>query len=161
MKKRIVLLMLVLGLGSCGAVKAQVKEAPPVSPVSDLMSSLMAMDSYGTSLSLASMRVSDVFSAEDLAGYKADAQKASVSIGKIPGLYDKLFQSAGSGDFALSHLLLRYAGSLAGTKSAAQVSQVADQSQVEFLSAIASQNQILIQQNQKMIALLTKIANKK
>ena len=77
-----------------------------------------------------------------------------------PALSEIASDKTESANFSASELRQYFAGH-ADARSAAQISQIANEANVELNSLIVVQNSQLIDQNKKVIALLEKIAAKK
>lgn len=145
--KKLVLIGLMLGLGSCGVARADVHNAAKKSTGKTLQDKIsqanLSLDLYGV-------------------GPEYSNAAAEKSISSIPGLYSSGLLAPTVGNYVLSQLLLKYAhSSPADAITTDRSIQACANVQVGYLNVIASQNQILIEQNKQMITLLTKIANKK
>jgi len=89
-----------------------------------------------------------------------DSKKVIDAASVLGGLYSKAVNDSETTNWLLTSLFTEYAGDRSGARSAPQVSQVADEANVKFQMLIAAQNQVLIEQNKRIITLLEAIAKK-
>jgi hypothetical protein len=80
---------------------------------------------------------------------------------ELAGAYQKALSYAGSGANFAGEIYAEFLASKAAANSAPQVSQVANEASVKLQFLLAAQNQVLIDQNKKIIDLLGQIARKK
>ena len=149
MKKKLVLLTLMLGLGSCAISRAQEDhgKSVDVSPIKQYDDSFLASLAYGPNFSM---------NGEDDASVKKGKEATEV----ISSLYDQYIGDSAFSSHAQSNMLSYYSKSNY-IGSPMDRLNFAVQSQVEYSAFTVAQNQLIIQQNKQIIDLLTKIANKK
>ena len=80
---------------------------------------------------------------------------------KLVQLYKEAAESPRLSRYIIAYHLSEFIKRRESAKSAAQVSQVADEVVVKFLSLLTTQNAVIIEQNQKVIALLERVAGKR
>lgn len=80
---------------------------------------------------------------------------------ELAAIYRKAVNYSGNSASFSGEIYARFLASKALADSAPQVSQVADEASVKLQFLIAAQNQVLIEQNKKIIDLLGQIARKK
>jgi hypothetical protein len=92
----------------------------------------------------------------DPASHKEDAGAAE----ELANIYRRVFAESDTAGWFFGPIYADYLASKQQARSAPQVSQVANEATVKFQFMIAAQNQVLIEQNKKIIALLETIAKK-
>lgn len=79
---------------------------------------------------------------------------------KLAALYRKATSLPGVGDYLASGIWSEFTSNRFQANSAPQVSQVANEASVKFQFLLAAQNQVLIDQNKRIIELLEAIAKR-
>jgi len=92
--------------------------------------------------------------------YKDNKDKISAAE-RIAAIYARIADNPRLTSFLLGKTLREYMQIREGARSAMQVSQAVDEASMQFQLLLSAQNQTLIEQNKRIIALLEQIAKKK
>ena len=83
------------------------------------------------------------------------------SLSKLAGLYRKALADPEIAQWLIASFYTEFNNEKSGARSAVQVSQVADEVSLKFQMMLSIQNEMLIEQNKRMIELLEKLANRR